>query len=121
MRSHFHVNRKSKKATTLISKHCTLCEPLQTDDEVGLVPIYPMKFERRQAREELDSVNDIEQRTTNKSKRWFILVRRPQGGMGWLLSVSRLTCAQAFWQDYTNFLLYLMSLELQPHPKMLQI
>ena len=42
------------------------------------MPIYPMKVERRQAREELDSVNVIERRTTNKSKRWFVLVCRPE-------------------------------------------
>lgn len=40
-----------------------------------------MKVERKKARKELDSVNVIEWRTRDKLKRWFILVRRPEGGL----------------------------------------
>lgn len=39
-----------------------------------------MKVERKKAREELDSVNAIEWRTADSRKRFFLLVRRPEGG-----------------------------------------
>ncbi|KAL4071255.1 DNA glycosylase [Scleroderma yunnanense] len=65
-----------------IEEMCTLCEPFPSDDEeAGFVTIYPMKVERKKAREELDSVNVIEWRTRDKLKRWFVLVRRPEGGL----------------------------------------
>ncbi len=42
---------------------------------------YPMKAEKKKAREELDIVNVIEWRThAAKGERWFLLVRRPEGG-----------------------------------------
>ncbi|KAG6335022.1 hypothetical protein ID866_4067 [Astraeus odoratus] len=63
-----------------IEELCTLCEPLPVDEEAGLVTIYPMKVERKKAREELDSVNVIEWRAQDSKKRFFILVRRPEGG-----------------------------------------
>ncbi|KAI6115963.1 DNA glycosylase [Pisolithus sp. B1] len=47
----------------------------------GLVTIYPMKVERKKAREELDIVNVVEWRREDNSQRWFILVRRPEGGL----------------------------------------
>ena len=44
---------------------CTLCEPFPADEsDTDLVTIYPMKVERKKAREELNSVNVIEWRTT---------------------------------------------------------
>ena len=45
---------------------------------------YPMKAERKKAREETDIVNVIEWRNAQK-KRYFLLVRRPDKGM---LSIS---------------------------------
>ncbi|KAF9228370.1 DNA glycosylase [Gyrodon lividus] len=65
-----------------IEELCTLCEPLPAGDPgAGLVTIYPMKVERKKAREELDSVNVIEWRTRDKRRRYFMLVRRPEGGL----------------------------------------
>ncbi|KAI6046406.1 DNA glycosylase [Pisolithus marmoratus] len=52
-----------------------------TDREACLVTIYPMKVERKKAREELDIVHVIEWRKEDNSQRWFILVRRPEGGL----------------------------------------
>ncbi|KAH7908403.1 DNA glycosylase [Hygrophoropsis aurantiaca] len=63
-----------------IEELCSLCQPLP-QGEVGLVTIYPMKVARKKAREELDSVNVIEWRNEDKSKRLFLLVRRPEGGL----------------------------------------
>ncbi|KAI6098804.1 DNA glycosylase [Pisolithus croceorrhizus] len=65
-----------------IEELCTLCEPLPADErEIGLVTIYPMKVERKKAREELDIVNVVEWRREDNAQRWFILVRRPEGGL----------------------------------------
>ncbi|KIJ65864.1 hypothetical protein HYDPIDRAFT_87439 [Hydnomerulius pinastri MD-312] len=65
-----------------IEELCTLCEPISTEDQdAGLVTIYPMKVERKKAREELDSVNVVEWRTKDRRKRSFMLVRRPEGGL----------------------------------------
>ncbi|KAI5986914.1 DNA glycosylase [Pisolithus albus] len=65
-----------------IEELCTLCEPLPVDEgEAGLVTLYPMKVERKKAREELDIVNVVEWRREDNSQRWFILVRRPEGGL----------------------------------------
>ena len=43
-----------------------------------------MKVERKKQREELDVVNVVEWR--NEQDRFFILVRRPEGGMARILS-----------------------------------
>ncbi|KAN0081181.1 DNA glycosylase [Tylopilus felleus] len=65
-----------------IEELCTVCNPLPADDpDAGLVTIYPMKVERKKAREELDSVNVIEWRTADDRTRFFLLVRRPEGGL----------------------------------------
>lgn len=56
---------------------CTLCEPIQGP---ALVTTYPMKAEKRKAREELDIVNVIEWHSATSSARWFLLVKRPEGG-----------------------------------------
>ncbi|KAH7926964.1 DNA glycosylase [Leucogyrophana mollusca] len=63
-----------------IEELCTLCEALPEDSR-GLVTVYPMKAVRKKAREELDSVNVIEWRSEDGIKRWFLLVRRPEGGL----------------------------------------
>ncbi|KAI0790408.1 DNA glycosylase [Abortiporus biennis] len=71
---------------------CTLCEPLplssssQYESHIE-VTSYPMKAERKKAREELDIVNVIEWRSTPRSSsgivvnRWFLLVKRPNEGL----------------------------------------
>lgn len=62
-----------------IEDMCTLCEPLPLPEgNPGLVTVFPMKVERKKAREELDIVNVIEWR--DSTNRWFLLVRRPEGG-----------------------------------------
>ncbi|KAI1798021.1 DNA glycosylase [Ganoderma leucocontextum] len=64
-----------------IEELCTLCEPLP---DASPVTTYPMKVEKKKAREELDIVNVIEWRTNRNadaSERWFLLVRRPEGGL----------------------------------------
>ncbi|KAF9459761.1 DNA glycosylase [Collybia nuda] len=62
-----------------IEDACTLCEPLP---EGSTITSYPMKVERKKAREELDVVNVIEWRArTNPTERHFLLVRRPEGGL----------------------------------------
>ncbi|EIW80749.1 DNA glycosylase [Coniophora puteana RWD-64-598 SS2] len=64
-----------------IEELCTLCAPVTADEEVGSVTIYPMKAERKKAREEMDSVNVVEWRHKNTNERWFLLVRRPESGL----------------------------------------
>ncbi|KAL1943815.1 hypothetical protein VTO73DRAFT_3633 [Trametes versicolor] len=62
-----------------IEELCTLCEPLPAGSPVTA---YPMKAEKKKAREELDIVNVIEWRKhAAKGGRWFLLVRRPEGGL----------------------------------------
>lgn len=57
---------------------CKLCEPLSTPISVTA---FPMKAEKKKAREEVDLVSVIEWRSQSGSEeRWFILVRRPEGG-----------------------------------------
>ncbi|KAG9312054.1 DNA glycosylase [Chiua virens] len=65
-----------------IEELCTICESLPADDpDAGLVTIFPLKVERKKARQELDSVNVVEWRTADERKRFFLLVRRPEGGL----------------------------------------
>ncbi|KAI0777223.1 DNA glycosylase [Trametes elegans] len=77
---------KGPKATTSSAGHavpdiedlCTLCEPLPAG---AAVTAYPMKAEKKKAREELDIVSVIEWRKHAAGERWFLLVRRPEGGL----------------------------------------
>ncbi|KAJ3517911.1 hypothetical protein NLJ89_g208 [Agrocybe chaxingu] len=58
---------------------CRLCEPLTSSEGVTS---YPMKADRKKAREETDVVNVIEWRSRAiSSDRRFLLVRRPEGGL----------------------------------------
>ncbi|KIM42337.1 hypothetical protein M413DRAFT_444760 [Hebeloma cylindrosporum] len=57
---------------------CQTCEPLSAYEGVNS---YPMKVDRKRAREELDLVNVIEWGKLNSKERWFLLVRRPEGGL----------------------------------------
>ena len=74
--------RPSGRYTLLpdIEELCTLCEPLPDGSPVTT---YPMRAEKKKAREELDIVNVIEwrkDRNADATNRWFLLVRRPEGG-----------------------------------------
>ena len=80
-----HDQSASERITDTITAHtlpdvedlCTVCEPLPAERDVTT---YPMKAERKKAREELDIVNVVEWRHTQSGDRWFLLVRRPEGG-----------------------------------------
>jgi len=71
-----------------IEELCTLCEPMPIDEEQDIHPVtsYPMKVERKKQREELDITNVVEWR--HGLDRWFLLVRRPEGGAYLLLSCT---------------------------------
>ena len=60
-----------------IEELCALCESLPAG---SAVTAYPMKTERKKAREELDIVNVVEWRHHDTRDRWFLLVKRPEGG-----------------------------------------
>ncbi|KAL1704787.1 DNA glycosylase [Schizophyllum commune] len=57
---------------------CQLCEPLPDDTSVT---IYPMRVERKKAREEVDAVNVIEWRGHDPDQNFIMLVRRPANGL----------------------------------------
>ncbi|KAK7451136.1 hypothetical protein VKT23_012813 [Stygiomarasmius scandens] len=62
-----------------IEDACSLCEPLP---EGSQVTAYPMKAERKKAREEMDLVNVVEWRSVdNPEDRRFLLVKRPEKGL----------------------------------------
>ena len=73
------VPASEQKGLPDIEDTCTLCHPLPIPT---LVTSYPMKVERKKAREELDVVSVVEWRATvdEHNDRWFLLVRRPEGG-----------------------------------------
>ena len=61
-----------------IEDTCRLCEPVASFEGVTS---YPMKVDRKKAREELDIVNVLEWRSRiDPRDRQFLLVRRPEGG-----------------------------------------
>ncbi|KAG2074761.1 DNA glycosylase [Suillus decipiens] len=66
---------------TDIEELCLVCDSIPSDEDNGSVTIYPMKVERKKPREEIDSVNVIEWRSRDSRDRWFLLVRRPEGGL----------------------------------------
>ncbi|KAJ6631123.1 DNA glycosylase [Mycena sp. CBHHK59/15] len=61
---------------TDIEDLCKICEPLI---DGASVTTYPMKADKKKAREELDIVNVVEWRSG--SDRQFLLMRRPEGGL----------------------------------------
>lgn len=63
-----------------IEDMCTLCVPFAAE-AVDHVTLYPIKATRTKAREELDAVNVIEWCTHDALSRFFMLVRRPEGGL----------------------------------------
>ncbi|TFK49420.1 DNA glycosylase [Heliocybe sulcata] len=66
-----------------IEELCSVCEPLPLPEgSQALVAAFPMKADRKKAREELDIVNVIEWRSSaDDDDRWFLLVRRPNTGL----------------------------------------
>ncbi|KAJ6590618.1 hypothetical protein DFH09DRAFT_1026727 [Mycena vulgaris] len=62
-------------AVSDIEDLCKICEPLTVTSDVTA---YPMRVEKKKAREELDIVNVVEWRSG--SDRQFLLVRRPDSG-----------------------------------------
>ncbi|THH10699.1 hypothetical protein EW145_g1137 [Phellinidium pouzarii] len=62
-----------------IEELCTLCEPAIPGEVTG-VTRYPMKVERKRAREEVDVVNVVEW-LSPQNRRYFLLVRRPDTGL----------------------------------------
>jgi len=69
---------KDKSNIVDIEDVCQTCEPLVSYEGVTS---YPMKVDRKKARKELDLVNVIEWRKPISEERWFMLVRRPEGGL----------------------------------------
>ncbi|CAA7268367.1 unnamed protein product [Cyclocybe aegerita] len=72
---------EDEQATSVVDIEdvCRLCEPLMSSEGVTS---YPMKADRKKAREETDVVNVIEWRSrATPSDRRFLLVRRPEGGL----------------------------------------
>ncbi|KAH6909645.1 A/G-specific adenine DNA glycosylase [Coprinopsis sp. MPI-PUGE-AT-0042] len=59
-----------------IEDMCTLCEPIPSP--ISIVD-FPMKVEKKKAREEVDVVNIVEWR--KDGERWFLLVKRPEKGL----------------------------------------
>ncbi|KAF8500208.1 DNA glycosylase [Russula emetica] len=70
-----------KGETGDIEDLCTLCDPIPVADgfDAPSVTSYPMKVERKKQREELNIVSVVEWRSG--SDRWFLLTRRPEGGL----------------------------------------
>ena len=67
---------------------CQICEPLIN---FAGVTSYPMKPDRKKAREELDIVSVIEwQSSARPEDRMFLLTKRPKGGK---------THTQVLWKD----------------------
>ena len=62
---------------TDIEDLCPLCSPFP--DTSTAVTRYPMKVEKKKAREEFCAVSIIEYKTNQD--RWFLLVRRPEKGL----------------------------------------
>ena len=69
---------------------CTLCDPIPVSDGFDAPPVtsYPMKVERKKQREELNIVSVVEWRSGND--RWFLLTRRPEGGLSCTNAVREL-------------------------------
>jgi A/G-specific adenine glycosylase len=70
-----------KGETGDIEDLCILCDPIPVSDGFDAPPVtsYPMKVERKKQREELNIVSVVEWRSG--SDRWFLLTRRPEGGL----------------------------------------
>jgi A/G-specific adenine glycosylase len=70
-----------KGETGDIEDLCTLCDLIPVSDDFDAPPVtsYPMKVERKKQREELNVVSIVEWRSGND--RWFLLTRRPEGGL----------------------------------------
>jgi len=72
-------NNGESKPIVDIEDICQICEPLTCFEGVTS---YPMKPDRKKAREELDIVSVIEwQSSSRPEERMFLLTRRPEGGL----------------------------------------
>lgn len=60
---------------------CTICDPIPVSVGFDAPPVtsFPMRVERKKQREELNIVSVVEWRSG--SDRWFLLTRRPEGGL----------------------------------------
>jgi len=72
---------EKKVDTEDIEDLCKVCDsiPLSAGFDAPSVTSYPMKIERKKQREELNIVSVVEWR--NDDDRWFLLSRRPEGGL----------------------------------------
>ncbi|KAL5529757.1 hypothetical protein ACEPAG_5742 [Sanghuangporus baumii] len=75
----YHESRGRLLEENDIEELCTLCESVHPEEDTG-VTRYPMKVERKKAREEIDVVNVVEWLSRSGS-RFFLLVRRPEKGL----------------------------------------
>lgn len=72
------ANSSTSEEAADIEDLCKLCDPLPMPISVTA---FPMKAEKKKAREEVDLVSVIEWRSRlGSEERWFMLVRRPEGG-----------------------------------------
>lgn len=79
------MNAPTRDELPDIEELCGLCEPLPVRPSVTA---FPMKVDRKKAREELDIVNVVEwRRNAGSEDRWFLLVKRPEGGTSVLITV----------------------------------
>jgi len=82
------ITQLSSQPPLDIEDICHVCEPVSVE---LAVTAFPMKFDRKKVREELDIVNVVEWRQdSNSDERFFLLVRRPETGM--LLYVEFIHC-----------------------------
>ncbi|XP_006463983.1 hypothetical protein AGABI2DRAFT_226007 [Agaricus bisporus var. bisporus H97] len=62
-----------------IEDACKVCEPMETE---WTVTAFPMKIDRKKAREELDVINIVEwRRDITSDERLFLLIKRPMTGL----------------------------------------
>lgn len=78
MMSSHTPSRDHLKAITDIEDMCTVCEPFTSPVDITS---FPMKVERKKAREELDIVNVIEWHSKSSARdRHILMIKRPEKG-----------------------------------------
>jgi A/G-specific adenine glycosylase len=83
--------RKVSDTVPDIEELCSLCAPIPRPLSVES---FPMKAEKKKAREETDTVRVVEwRRGTAPSQRWFILIKRPEGGVYRVLRSATIAAA----------------------------
>ncbi|KAH8998009.1 DNA glycosylase [Lactarius akahatsu] len=75
------ISEKEEVENGDIEDLCNVCDPIPVSEglDAPSVTTYPMKVERKKQREELNVVSVVEWR--NDDDRWFLLCRRPEGGL----------------------------------------